>query len=49
MDHSKFQKLLSDLGWLSPTQKQQAIDVLLGESQANASLTAIEARVAEKR
>ena len=49
MDHSKFQKLLSDLGWLSPTQKQQAIDVLLGESQASASLTAIEARVAEKR
>ena len=31
------------------TQKQQAIDVLLGESQASASLTAIEARVAEKR
>ena len=30
MGHSKFQKLLSDLGWLSPTQKQQAIDVLLG-------------------
>ena len=26
MDHSKFQKLLSDLGWLSPTQKQQAIE-----------------------
>ena len=49
MDHSKFQKLLSDLGWLSPTQKQQAIDVLSGESQASASLTAIEARVAEKR
>ena len=49
MDHSKFQKLLSDLGWLSPAQKQQAIDVLFGESQASASLTAIEARVAEKR
>ena len=49
MDHSKFQKLLSDIGWLSPAQKQQMMDVLLGESQASASLTAIEARVAEKR
>ena len=49
MDHSKFQKLLSDLGWLNPAQKQQVMDVILGESQANASLTAIEARVASSR
>ena len=26
MDHSRFQKLLSDLGRLGPTQKQQALD-----------------------
>ena len=49
MDHSKFQKLLSDLGWLNPAQKQQVMDVILGESQASASLTAIEARVASSR
>ena len=49
MDHSKFQKWLSEIGWLSPAQKQQVFNVPLGESQASASLTAIEARVAEKR
>ena len=32
MDHSKFQKLLSDLGWLNPAQKQQVMDVILGAS-----------------
>ena len=29
MDHSKFQKLLSDLGWLNPTQKQQVMDTVI--------------------
>ena len=34
---------------LSPAQKWQVMDVILGESQASASLTAIEARVASRR
>ena len=49
MDHSQFQEWLSCIDSLSETQKQQAQAVLLGETEASASLMAIEARVAEER
>ena len=49
MNHSEFQKIMSDLESLGPAQKQQVMDFLSGESQVSASLTTIEARVEEKR
>ena len=49
MDRSQFQEWLSSMDWLSPEQKQQAQDLLLGEPEAVPSLDVIEARMAENR
>ena len=49
MDHNHFQELLSAISRLSPAQIQQVQSVLQGETEAVASLEAIEAKLAETR
>ena len=49
MDHTQFQDWLSDIDGLSSQQKSAAKSVLSGETEAIASLAAIEARLAETR
>ena len=49
MDHTQFQDLLSSIDGLSSQQKLALKNVLSGETEAAASLAAIEARLAETR
>ena len=49
MDHPQFQDWLSGIDGLSPQQELAAKSVLSGETEATASLAAIEARLAETR
>ena len=49
MDHTQFQDLLSSIDGLSSQQKLALKSVLSGETEAAASLAAIEARLAETR
>ena len=49
MDHTRFQDLLSSIDELSSQQKLAVKSVLSGETEAAASLAAIEARLAETR
>ena len=48
MDHNQSQKCLSGIDWRSPAQRQQMQSVA-GETEADASLEAIEARASENR
>ena len=49
LDYNQFQEWLSGVDGLSQAQRQQLQGVLLGESEAGASLEAKEVRLAENR
>ena len=49
MDHKKYQNWVSGIDELTPPQKEQAQDLMLGVTGENASLMAIEAQLEESR